>query len=78
MVILGLLVCCFFRIEYVKMCNPHRSADIERAFVNGRIQFPVYGDDHVPGVGKEIADVVNEKGFAQFVSKFFFMEIRNI
>jgi len=42
-----------------------------------RILFVVYGDDHIMGVDVSIADVINEKNFADFVGKYFLMQIRD-
>jgi hypothetical protein len=65
-------------VEWVMSKFPHRSAQIEAAFQAGRIQFPCYGDDHMPGVGREINDIVNETGFSKFVNDVFGMLIRNL
>jgi hypothetical protein len=63
---------------YVEIMTPHKSALIEEVYQSGRMQFPVYGDDHVSAIGSEISDIINEEGFAKFVNIFFKMEIRNI
>jgi hypothetical protein len=74
--IVGLLWWAY--VEYVLKIFPHRAVQIEECFRDGLIEFPVYGDDHFPGVHESIVDIVNEDGYAEFVEKFFKMKIHKI
>jgi len=74
--ILGLLWFSFF--EYVCMMYPHRAVQLNKLFDDGLIEFPDYGDDHVPAVHSSVHDILCEAEFGKFVQKYFDMEIRNL
>lgn len=74
--LVGLLFWAY--IEMVKSKRPQRAAQIDKLFREGKIEFPVYGDDHVIGVHKSVADIINEEGYASFVKEFFGMKIHKI
>jgi len=74
--IVGLLFFIYF--EYVMLNNPHRREQMEDCFKNKKVQFPVYGDDHITGIHKSINDILNQTGYAKFVNEFFDMKITKL
>jgi len=74
--IVGLLF--FTYIESIKVKYPYKAQLINDKMNEGKIQFPVYGDDHVIGVHKSLSDIINEEGFAKFVNDYCDMEISKI
>jgi len=74
--IVGLLFWTYFEQTIFKF--PHRAAQLEKTYRDRRIEFPVYGDDHVPAIGREVIDIFNETGYADFVATVFDMKIHKI
>jgi hypothetical protein len=68
----------FSFLAHVITTNPYRADEILGALRDGRIQFPVYGDDHVMGVPKFLEDLINEYDYAAYVKKHFGMTIQKI
>jgi len=68
----------FMYVEWVIENNPHRKNQILELFRKRLVGIIVYGDDHVLFTHKSIHDIINEKGFANFVKYYWGMEIRNI
>jgi len=64
-------------LSYVIANFPDRAARIRVCFEKGLIRIIVYGDDHVWCCPVRLSDILNERGFADFVKQFLGMEIRD-
>jgi len=68
----------FLYVRQVMDKHPERVAQMKELYRLFRCGIIVYGDDHVLFTHKDIHDIVNEAGFARFVSEFWGMKIRDI
>jgi len=68
----------FLYVRQVMERHPERIEQIKRLFHWFRCGIIVYGDDHILYTHSDIHDIINETGFALFVSEFWGMKIRDI
>jgi len=74
--IVGLLWWTYF--EYVFAKYPERAVELEQAFQDKKIEFPVFGDDHILAILESLADILNEEDFASWVATNWNMKIYRI
>jgi len=68
----------FLYVRQVMERHPERVSQIRELFRLYRCGIIVYGDDHVLYTHKDVHDIINETGFAKFVTEFWGMKIRDI
>jgi len=66
----------FSYVWYMIYKNPEKSELILEELRNHRIKFPVFGDDHILGRRKLIAEFVCEKGFGDYSNKYFGLVVK--
>jgi len=65
-------------IEHLRNESPDMRRKIDLWYGKGKIFIVVYGDDHIIGAHKEVAQWINEVKFASWLFKFLDMEVRDI
>jgi hypothetical protein len=68
----------FLYVKQVMERYPERVTQIRELYRLFRCGIVVYGDDHVLFTHRDVHDIINESGFARFVSEFWGMKIRDI